>query len=113
MLYSLSFNIILLIYVAKMYIIYFKLNNTIFRYATTLITSKVSNPENTSREVFMSVILPETAFISRFAIQVGEQVFVAFVKEKEDAWRQYQDAVTKGKTAGKFIFTIKLFYLKE
>ena len=51
----------------------------------------------------MSVILPETAFISRFAIQVGEQVFVAFVKEKEDAWRQYQEAVTKGKTAGKFI----------
>ena len=56
----------------------------------------------------MSVILPETAFISRFAIQVEDQVFVAFVKEKEDAWRQYQDAVTKGKTAGnliKFYFT--------
>ena len=49
----------------------------------------------------MSVILPETAFISRFAIQVDDQVFVAFVKEKEDAWRLYQDAVTKGKTAGK------------
>ena len=71
-----------------------------YRYATTLITSKVANPENTSREVFMSVILPETAFISRFVIQVEDQVFVAFVKEKEDAWRQYQDAVTKGKTAG-------------
>ena len=51
----------------------------------------------------MSVILPETAFISRFAIQVDDQVFVAFVKEKEDAWRLYQDAVTKGKTAGKSI----------
>ena len=51
----------------------------------------------------MSVILPETAFISRFAIQVEDQVFVAFVKEKEDAWRQYQDAVTKGKTAGKWV----------
>ena len=75
--------------------------NNPYRYATTLITSKVSNPENTSREVFMSVILPETAFISRFAIQVDDQVFVAFVKEKEDAWRLYQDAVTKGKTAGK------------
>ena len=67
----------------------------------------------------MSVILPETAFISRFAIQVDDQVFVAFVKEKEDAWRLYQDAVTKGKTAGKafeskknlFAFMIKLIYL--
>ena len=54
----------------------------------------------------MSVILPETAFISRFAIQVEDQVFVAFVKEKEDAWRQYQDAVTKGKTAGKNLIFI-------
>ena len=67
----------------------------------------------------MSVILPETAFISRFAIQVDDQVFVAFVKEKEDAWRLYQDAVTKGKTAGKSMepskkwisFMIKLIYL--
>ena len=48
----------------------------------------------------MSVILPETAFISRFAIQVEDQVFVAFVQEKEDAWRQYQEAVSRGKTAG-------------
>ena len=53
---------------------YITLYQSTFRYATTLITSKVSNPENTSREVFMSVILPETAFISRFAIQVEEQV---------------------------------------
>ena len=57
----------------------------------------------------MSVILPETAFISRFAIQVNDQVFVAFVKEKEDAWRLYQDAVTKGKTAGKSNVTKKEF----
>ena len=56
----------------------------------------------------MSVILPETAFISRFAIQVDDQVFVAFVKEKEDAWRLYQDAVTKGKTAGKSIEPSKI-----
>ena len=64
----------------------------------------------------MSVILPETAFISRFAIQVDDQVFVAFVKEKEDAWRLYQDAVTKGKTAGKSIESQKqefiIFYFK-
>ena len=57
----------------------------------------------------MSVILPETAFISRFAIQVDDQVFVAFVKEKEDAWRLYQDAVTKGKTAGKAFESKKKF----
>ena len=72
------------------------------RYATTLVTSKVRNPEEEAREIFLTVILPDTAFISRFAIQVGGQLFVAYVKEKEDAWREYQEAVGRGQTAGKY-----------
>ena len=71
-----------------------------FRYATTLITSRVFNPEDSAREIFLTVILPETAFISRFAIEVGGQLFVAYVKEKEAAWREYQEAISEGKTAG-------------
>eukprot|EP00095_Tigriopus_kingsejongensis_P007343 maker-scaffold589_size129586-snap-gene-0.49 protein:Tk07343 transcript:maker-scaffold589_size129586-snap-gene-0.49-mRNA-1 annotation:"inter-alpha-trypsin inhibitor heavy chain h4-like" len=71
-----------------------------YRYATTLVTSQVRNSEEEAREVFLSVILPETAFISRFAIEVGGQLFVAFVKEKTQAWREYQEAVSKGQTAG-------------
>ena len=70
------------------------------RYATTLVTSEVHNPEAGAREIFLTVILPDTAFISRFAIEVSGQLFVAFVKEKEEAWRQYQSAVEKGHTAG-------------
>ncbi len=58
------------------------------------------NPELEPREVFLTAILPDTAFISRFAIQVGSELFVAFVKEKEAAWREYQEAVQQGKTAG-------------
>ena len=50
----------------------------------------------------MTVILPDTAFISRFAIELGGQLFVAYVREKENAWREYQEAVSKGKTAGKY-----------
>ena len=72
------------------------------RYATTLVTSEVHNPETRSREIFMTVILPDTAFISRFAIELGGQLFVAYVREKENAWREYQEAVSKGKTAGKY-----------
>ena len=71
------------------------------RYATTLLTSEVHNPEPEAREIFLTVILPDTAFISRFAIEVSGQLFVAFVKEKEEAWRQYQSAVEKGRTAGR------------
>lgn len=74
----------------------------LLRYATTLVTSEVRNPEPEAREVFLSVILPDTAFISRFAIEVDSQLFVAFVKEKTEAWKDYQQAVAEGKTAGTF-----------
>jgi hypothetical protein len=76
-----------------------------FRYATTLITSRVFNPEDSAREIFLTVILPETAFISRFAIDVGGQLFVAYVKEKEAAWREYQEAISEGKTAGELLLS--------
>ena len=76
-----------------------------FRYATTLVTNSVRNPESSARELFLSVILPDTAFISRFAIAVGGQLFVAFVKEKEKAWREYQAAVSRGQTAGMYSVT--------
>ena len=81
------------------------------RYATTLVTSEVKNPEHESREVFLTVILPDTAFISRFAIEVAGELFVAFVKEKEEAWREYQNAVSKGKTAGQIsvLFSFSIF----
>ena len=36
------------------------------RYASTLVSSTVENTEDVAREVFFSVFLPETAFISRF-----------------------------------------------
>ncbi len=39
--------------------------------------------------------------IDRFALEVGGQLFVAYVREKEAAWREYQDAISDGKTAGK------------
>ena len=74
------------------------------RYATTLVTSEVFNPEQEAREIYMTVILPDTAFISRFAIELGGQLFVAYVREKENAWREYQEAVSQGKTAGKKVW---------
>jgi hypothetical protein len=42
-------------------------------------------------------------WFSRFAIEVGGQLFVAYVKEKEAAWREYQEAVSEGKTAGTYV----------
>merc|ERR1719474_758148 len=70
------------------------------RYASTLVTSEVENTEEVAREVFFNVILPETAFISRFAMEIDGVYYVAQVKEKEEAWKQYKEAVEKGSTAG-------------
>jgi hypothetical protein len=36
------------------------------RYARTVVSSRLANPANKSQEVFFSVVLPETAFISGF-----------------------------------------------
>ena len=72
----------------------------IFRYATTLVTSKVKNPESRSREIFLTVILPDTAFISRFAIELDGKFFFGKVQKKENAWLEYQEAVSEGRTAG-------------
>jgi len=70
------------------------------RYASTLISSQVENTEEEPREIFFSVFLPESAFISRFAMEIEGIFYVAEVKEKEDAWRKYKEAVKEGKTAG-------------
>jgi len=70
------------------------------RYASTLVSSTVENTEAVAREVFFSVFLPETAFISRFAMEIEGIFYVAEVREKEEAWRKYKDAVEEGKTAG-------------
>ena len=66
-----------------------------------MVTSKVKNPESRSREIFLTVILPETAFISRFAIELGGKFFFGKVQKKENAWIEYQEAVSEGRTAGK------------
>jgi len=70
------------------------------RYASTLVTSEVENTEEVAREVFFNVILPETAFISRFAMEIDGVYYIAEVKEKAEAWKQYKDAVEKGSAAG-------------
>jgi len=70
------------------------------RYALTLVENTVLNTESVAREVFFSVILPETAFISKFAMEVGGEVYLGEVREKEEAWRLYKEAVDQGTAAG-------------
>ncbi|XP_069793289.1 inter-alpha-trypsin inhibitor heavy chain H3-like [Narcine bancroftii] len=70
------------------------------RYAYNVITSRVINRANVSKEVFFDIELPKTAFISNFSMTLDGVTYVGVVKEKEVAQKQYQQAVSRGQTAG-------------
>ncbi|KAJ8301346.1 LOW QUALITY PROTEIN: hypothetical protein KUTeg_020333 [Tegillarca granosa] len=55
-----------------------------YRYATTLVTSKVVNPAQVSREV----------------LNINGVIYIGEVKEKEEARQQYEQAKSKGQSSG-------------
>ncbi|KAG8225182.1 hypothetical protein J437_LFUL001309 [Ladona fulva] len=70
-----------------------------YRYATTLVTSRVVNRGSKAAEASFQFVLPENAFVSGFLIEVKGKVYKAYVKEKEEANKEYQEAVAHGQTA--------------
>ncbi|GAA6099951.1 inter-alpha-trypsin inhibitor heavy chain H3 [Tachysurus ichikawai] len=70
------------------------------RFAHTVMTSTALNKANVSQEVFFEVELPKTAFITNFSMEINGTTYVGVVKEKEKAKKQYEAAVSSGKTAG-------------
>lgn len=55
------------------------------RYAQTLVTSRVKNDASTAQEAAFSVVIPETAFITGFILEVDGKKYEAHVKEKTEA----------------------------
>ncbi|XP_042195608.1 inter-alpha-trypsin inhibitor heavy chain H3-like [Callorhinchus milii] len=70
------------------------------RFARNVVTSRVVNRANESKEALFDVQLPKTAFIANFSMIIDGVVYVGVVKEKEVAKQQYQQAVARGQTAG-------------
>jgi len=70
------------------------------RYASTLVTHTVENTGSEAKEVSFNLLLPDTAFVSRFGMLVGGEVFLAEVQEKKKAVETYNQAVSKGQSAG-------------
>nr|CAD7429753.1 unnamed protein product [Timema monikensis] len=66
------------------------------RYAKTTVTSKVDNTNKMSTEIFFRLVLPESAFISQFQMEIDDKVYKANVKEKEKAKEEYNVAVSAG-----------------
>ncbi|XP_051768562.1 inter-alpha-trypsin inhibitor heavy chain H3-like isoform X2 [Ctenopharyngodon idella] len=79
----------------------FHINSTITsRYATTVITSRVANLLTQSQEVHFEVKIPKNAFISQFRMTIEGNTYDGVVKEKEEAQREYSEAVSRGESAG-------------
>jgi len=66
------------------------------RFAHTMIISRVRNYADKAQEATFSVVLPESAFISGFIMEVDGRNYTAFVKEKEEAKKTYDRAVASG-----------------
>ncbi|XP_023955006.2 inter-alpha-trypsin inhibitor heavy chain H4 [Bicyclus anynana] len=69
------------------------------RYARTAVICKVYNPGKRPKEASFNILLPETAFISGFTMTIANENYEAYVKEKEDANKIYNDAVAQGNSA--------------
>ncbi|XP_032370751.1 inter-alpha-trypsin inhibitor heavy chain H3 isoform X3 [Etheostoma spectabile] len=79
----------------------FHINSTVTsRYATTIITSRVANRMDDSKEIQFQVRIPKNAFISKFRMLIDGQVYDGVVKGKEKAQQQYTEAVSRGQSAG-------------
>ncbi|NXL50255.1 ITIH4 inhibitor, partial [Podilymbus podiceps] len=70
------------------------------RFAHTVITSKIVNRANESREVTFEVELPKTAFITNFSMSIDGKVYPGIIKEKASAQKEYDTAVSSGQSAG-------------
>lgn len=66
------------------------------RFAHTTVTSRVRNHASEAREAVFSLILPESAFISGFIMEIDGKNYTALVKEKEEAKRDYEQAISSG-----------------
>ncbi|XP_031143354.1 inter-alpha-trypsin inhibitor heavy chain H3-like isoform X1 [Sander lucioperca] len=79
----------------------FHINSTVTsRYATTVITSRVANRMDDSKEIEFQVRIPKNAFISKFRMFIDGQWYNGVVKGKEKAQQQYTEAVSRGQSAG-------------
>ncbi|OWF44880.1 inter-alpha-trypsin inhibitor heavy chain H4-like [Mizuhopecten yessoensis] len=82
----------------KIYYLHIK-SDIRYRFATTVVTSKVVNPDLKSHESTFDVTLPNEAFIINFTLTVGTKTYVGNVTTKETAREVYLRDKSKGKSA--------------
>ncbi|KAF4523728.1 hypothetical protein B566_EDAN011592, partial [Ephemera danica] len=63
------------------------------RYARTLVTSRIANPADRAQEVTFQVTIPESAFVSKFIMEVDGTLMEGVVRERVQAKQEYHHAV--------------------
>lgn len=64
------------------------------RYANTTVTSKVRNLGKKAQEATFFVVLPDSAFISGFIMEIDGKNYTAYVQEKKKAQETYDQVIT-------------------
>ncbi|XP_075688022.1 inter-alpha-trypsin inhibitor heavy chain H3-like isoform X2 [Rhinoderma darwinii] len=70
------------------------------RFARTFVTTIIQNLLNSSQEAIFEMELPKTAFITNFTMIIDNVANVGIVKDKAEAKKKYQKAVSRGHSAG-------------
>merc|ERR1712066_871567 len=66
-----------------------------FRYARTVVESTVSNPDAVAQVAIFALVIPDSAFISAFSMEIGVEKYEARVAEKT-----FEKALSTGRGAG-------------
>nr|XP_022330397.1 inter-alpha-trypsin inhibitor heavy chain H4-like isoform X1 [Crassostrea virginica] len=74
-----------------------------YRFAKTVVTSKVVNKEPTASEAVFDLTLPNEAFITAFKLTINGKEIEGKVKEKEQAKQEFEAAKAKGQSAGHIV----------
>merc|ERR1711874_756790 len=71
-----------------------------FRYARTVVESTVSNPDAVAQVASFALVIPDSAFISAFSMEIDGEKYEARVEEKEEAEKAFEKALSTGRGAG-------------
>merc|ERR1712020_182437 len=62
--------------------------------------STVSNPDTVAQLASFALVIPDSAFISAFSMEMGGEEYKARVEEKEEAQKTFEKALSTGRGAG-------------
>ncbi|KAK3610520.1 hypothetical protein CHS0354_008949 [Potamilus streckersoni] len=71
-----------------------------FRFATTMVSSRMKNYVNDTRKAVFKVTMPNEAFITEFLLEIGGVIYPGEIKDKRIAREQFENAMSMGQTAG-------------